>query len=755
MGQYNKAVLTTAGEKLIARALAGEIELSIIKVKTSDYEYPVSTDLKSMTDMQGIKQTVRDPETTVLYDTIIQTRALFSNEEIAYTYYIYNIGLYALDGTDEVLFCIVTAETPDEMPKYNGVASTSYIYNIQNVVEEAGEISITVNSSGVATIQSVRERVNSDGGDISETVIGTLEKIEDKYPLPVVGENLKRFLGKILTFLKNIRPLTGDITLFVSANTGSDIGGDGSELNPYASIGKALNIIPKNLGGFVATINITAGEYAESIYIQNFVSGTIRINLTGDVTVQNMRVINSYVICTTSGSINTLTLSWIYLTTKANMYSSDVNFQVHTTGSFASSDTPSIFINDGSVFYIPGLTTLDTHTGAAVVVQHHAKAYFGSVQGSGFDVGFGAYFSGKCTCVYNNLSAVKPIVAGSGGIFIKSSGAVVGSLQSDVTYYVANTGSDIIGNGTSGNPFMTIQHAIDILPKDLGGYVATIKVAAGSYPESVNIVAFHSGSLNLFSDTKDTLAGTCRVSDFTVSKWGLGYLRINGFNITNPNYYAIYVNGSYGVYISYCQSTVSAPLKTGIQCNESYCSIDHCKIANRNHAASFSNSIGVSLDWDSGSNGNLYGISSINGSKVSMIGVQATSKAGIINDRLQEHGGTFFYQNGTQITGPIASGISCTWGTITGGYVRHGNLFGDAMVTIQIGIVTNTNLLSNGTYKITGFPTPVTGNCVVTFGPQNVVSNCYLNGDTINFNPSINLNSGSGLLFNCTYKTNV
>ncbi|MBP1653412.1 MAG: hypothetical protein H6Q26_3569 [Bacteroidetes bacterium] len=105
MGQYNKAVLTAAGEGLIAQALAGEIQLSITKAKTSNYAYPSSTDFKSLTDMQGVKQTASDPVTAVYSDAMIQTRALFSNEEIASTYYIHNIGLYAMDGTEEVLFC--------------------------------------------------------------------------------------------------------------------------------------------------------------------------------------------------------------------------------------------------------------------------------------------------------------------------------------------------------------------------------------------------------------------------------------------------------------------------------------------------------------------------------------------------------------------------------------------------------------------------------------------------------------------------
>lgn len=300
MGQYNKAILTAAGEKLIARALAGEIQLNITKAKTSNYIYPAGTDFKLITDMQGIKQTVADPTTAVYDDTMIQTRVLFSNEEILSTYYIQNIGLYAMDGTEEVLFCIVTAKTPDEMPQYSGVASTSYIYNIQNVVQDADQLSITVNPSGTATIQDVLERVDATGGDISETVIETLNTVEDKFPVPVAGESVKRFFGKVLTFLRNIKPLTENINIYVSA-TGSDTTGDGSELNPYKTIQFAIDSIPKDLGGHTVGINIANGTYPEDMRIIGFSNGVFQIyNGDGDTLSDNCKVNSIYAFCNTS-----------------------------------------------------------------------------------------------------------------------------------------------------------------------------------------------------------------------------------------------------------------------------------------------------------------------------------------------------------------------------------------------------------------------------------------------------------------------
>ncbi len=310
MGQYNKAVLTTAGEKLIARALAGEIKLNITKAKTSDFAYPDNVDLKRLTDMQGVRQTVCDPETVVFNETIIQTRVLFSNEDIASTYYIHNIGLYAMDGTNEVLFSIVTAEMPDEMPQYNGVASTSYIYNIQNVVQDAPQLNISVNLSGTATIQDVLERVDVIGGDISKTVIETLDTVEDKYPVPAAGESVKRFFGKVQTFLRNIRPLTGNTNIYVST-TGSDTTGDGSQLKPFKTIQRAIDIIPKDLNGFDAIINVAVGTYAEDVVIKAFSGGSINLYSANKNTLINTCTVNSINVftCTSYVRINGFNIS--------------------------------------------------------------------------------------------------------------------------------------------------------------------------------------------------------------------------------------------------------------------------------------------------------------------------------------------------------------------------------------------------------------------------------------------------------------
>ena len=136
--------------------------------------------------------------------------------------------------------------------------------------------------------------MDATGGNISETVIETLDTVEDKYPIPAAGESVKRFFGKVLTFLRNIRPLTDNITLYVSVNTGSDITGDGSQSRPFKSIQYTIDTLPRNLGDKEVIINVADGVYDEDLLIRDFHGGVIRIYSSNISNISNVCSIKSF-----------------------------------------------------------------------------------------------------------------------------------------------------------------------------------------------------------------------------------------------------------------------------------------------------------------------------------------------------------------------------------------------------------------------------------------------------------------------------
>ena len=71
------------------------------------------------------------------------------------------------------------------------------------------------------------------------------------------------------------------------------------------------------------------------------------------------------------------------------------------------------------------------------------------------------------------------------------------TLTENTTVYVAKNGSDTDGDGSSAAPFLTIQKAIDSLPKFFGGYSATVSIGEGTYDERISIHGFCGGRLTI------------------------------------------------------------------------------------------------------------------------------------------------------------------------------------------------------------------------------------------------------------------
>ena len=79
--------------------------------------------------------------------------------------------------------------------------------------------------------------------------------------------------------------LTANKTIYVSG-AGSDVLGDGSSTNPYATITKAIGSLPKNLNGYSATINIAAGTYNEDVIVSLTYGGMIVLSGATNASVQ-------------------------------------------------------------------------------------------------------------------------------------------------------------------------------------------------------------------------------------------------------------------------------------------------------------------------------------------------------------------------------------------------------------------------------------------------------------------------------------
>ena len=90
-------------------------------------------------------------------------------------------------------------------------------------------------------------------------------------------------------------------------------------------------------------------------------------------------------------------------------------------------------------------------------------------------------------------------------------------LTANRTYYVATTGNDTTGDGSSGNPWATIQHAYDVIVAtlDTAGYTVTIQVADGTYTTGIEITKAWMGGGNVH-----ILGNTSTPSNVVISTGG-------------------------------------------------------------------------------------------------------------------------------------------------------------------------------------------------------------------------------------------
>lgn len=732
-------VITKKGLQLIAKLVASGTALTFTRVSVGTGSVPAGYDPGSMTDLNNYKMDGSISSCSFLGDEasiIMQISSLGVENGFTIT----ETGLFATDPDEgEILYSYLDLSKDPQ-----------YVYEENSAISKFVEMTLVVK---VGTVERVTAQLNprsllTRDGDISDTSIKELEPIDTKYPVPVAGESTKVFMGKVKKYIEDTKPLDADMFVYV-ATTGSDTTGDGTSSKPYKTITYALSKIPKMLNGFTAAITVSGGVYNETVQIEGF-TGKFEILLAGNVAVKGFNVIRSTVTCRSSDTTARL-LSVIYINVDSGRLDSFSNISINTTGFLAdapyASRNSSIFVSRGEL-YLSGVVNLLGNTDIGVAVATVSNAFIGTLIGTGLTMGKYITTGSQLLCAKTNISASQADWVYT-GVRVGSYGAMIGTLPDHTTLYVATTGSDTTGDGTSAKPYKTIQYALNTLPRDLGGRQATIIINPGVYAEAVNISNFYNGQLYV----RSTMIGV--VSDaVTINYLSIVYctanIVIDGIKINNSAAESsVWVFSSMNVLLNSLKLVTSAPSKRGIYCAQgNIVSVSNCDITGKWIAISHINTSGYIRDCTG--SGNSYAIESSGCGSVHLVGTYPGSMYGLLNTT----GGTFLNENGTQISGIISSGLSCTWGTIQGGYVRHGNMNGTAMVTVQLRITITTPLSGGTEYTITGFPQPVITPAVTVH--DNNVQYAQINNPsgTLWYRPINAIGTGYNIMMSCTYLTN-
>lgn len=204
MGVYKAAVVTEGGQSLIAQAFTSEKKFIFTSAKTSSHSYPAGTNISALTGLQDVVQSVIPSGTKTIDGNVAQVTVRFDNDTIDQAYLIQTIGLYAkIEDGEETLFSVTQATVPDEMPVHSDVSPSAYIYNIQSTVQNASQITITVNPTGAASVQDFLDIQNPafDDSGTSEEISSFpefLDTVKSKMNFFQFFRNLKAGLQFVL-----------------------------------------------------------------------------------------------------------------------------------------------------------------------------------------------------------------------------------------------------------------------------------------------------------------------------------------------------------------------------------------------------------------------------------------------------------------------------------------------------------------------------------------------------------------------------
>lgn len=230
----------------------------------------------------------------------------------------------------------------------------------------------------------------------------------------VRDSDLNRIEGNILA-LYETDAVRADKTIYVDA-TGSDGTGTGTASSPYASINKAISVLPKNLNGKSVAINIAAGTYNEDVILRGYSGPLI---LTGGyntyVNVNNFKVEGC--ICV----LNAITISTIGRAIEVTNGATVVG-----TGGLAVSGAPtSLNVTNGSRVSLSRLIS-EVATNYGLFVDGASHVSIGTLSGDNNAVGIIAQGGSIVAYTFNNMTAYdRDIETYSGGRVYSGSSASV------------------------------------------------------------------------------------------------------------------------------------------------------------------------------------------------------------------------------------------------------------------------------------------------------------------------------------------
>ncbi|MFW2884773.1 hypothetical protein ACN50C_10220 [Levilactobacillus brevis] len=196
--QFDTTYLTEAGRSLATGTLGGLDKIQFTRAVASSHDYSATpvNDLKKLTSIEDVQQTVEYSRIIKKDDTTLTMRVDFPSKDVTTAYSLYTVGFYARpENGDEILYGVLPSSLPDYIAAYDGKSNLNDSFQTDTTVSDADNVLITVSQAGslneadldaifaskhIATIDDIKANIpatvidGSKPADFKESV--TLEK---------------------------------------------------------------------------------------------------------------------------------------------------------------------------------------------------------------------------------------------------------------------------------------------------------------------------------------------------------------------------------------------------------------------------------------------------------------------------------------------------------------------------------------------------------------------------------------------------
>lgn len=166
-------IITSKGQELMAKMIAGTSTATFTKICTSDYDYS-NTNLEELLQLYDIKQEALVSKVSRTDLTLVEVLAAINNSTLTTGYYVRGLGLYAKDSDDnEILYGIsIESQNPDYMPAFGGKTVSGISYKLNTKVDNSEQVTLEINPAATPTIEQVESVQRNLNTHTDKTVNG-------------------------------------------------------------------------------------------------------------------------------------------------------------------------------------------------------------------------------------------------------------------------------------------------------------------------------------------------------------------------------------------------------------------------------------------------------------------------------------------------------------------------------------------------------------------------------------------------------